>query len=191
MIVNSTSCNHPADAILNKHLASLEQALLAWLETFRQRGMSARPSSDGIEIDHLQSLKASNATSSDTLFGLSCEMLCRVCLLLISRGHLQLDQHDSTSRLDDHHHHGVAIERAEQLRQTTIGLAEIAERPVCRALALRAPLHFLDDWYRAAEDLSGLKWCLELRNSVQKKAPYLNWNAVLPWSLISLVKVPV
>lgn len=83
------------------------------------------------------------------------------------------------------------MERAEQLRQTTIRLSIVAERPVCRALALRAPLHFLEEWYHATEDLHGMQWCLDMQDSVQKKAPYLNWDAVLPWSLISLVKVTV
>lgn len=69
-------------------------------------------------------------------------------------------------------------------------LERVAERPVCKALALRGPLYFLSNYYQSMEDSAGLELCLKMSEDVYAKALYLTWDSLLPWTLLPLVKVP-
>ena len=75
-------------------------------------------------------------------------------------------------------------------RATTALLGEVAERPVCKVVATRGPLHFLGEWYSHSGDDVGARQCAETSASVRANASYLHWGAVLPWSLLPLIKVP-
>ena len=68
-------------------------------------------------------------------------------------------------------------------------LSEIAEKPVSKAIATRAPLHFLCRYYRSVGDKPRLERCCEMIESICAEAPYLNWEMLLPWSLLPLTSV--
>jgi hypothetical protein len=84
----------------------------------------------------------------------------------------------------------VAAMCAESLYHTTVLLGEVAKRPVCKAVAIRGPLHFLSDWYSHSGDDAGAQRCAGMGASVRATAPYLHWGAVLPWIVLPLIKVP-
>lgn len=126
----------------------------------------------------------------DSVYDLTCEALCRICLLLIYQGLAELygpRGSDITQRLDML---STAATCAAGLYHTTALLEAVAESPVCRAVATRGPLHFLGEWYSHCGDDAGAQRCAETSASVCASAPYLHWGAVLPWSLLPLIRVP-
>jgi hypothetical protein len=172
------------DNPLIKSLITLEKALIAWLEAF---------CSGNAYGDYVQSDPAPRVTGflpldcRRSLFDLTCESLCRICLLLVVESLTDLESwmwptHSLTVTPD-------ACVRA--LRKTTTLLAEAAGVPVCKARATSCPLLFLSRYYTRTKDAVGLQWCLETKEAIYREAPYLRWDALLPWSLLTLHDIPL
>jgi hypothetical protein len=143
--------------------------------------------------DHVQSDSALRVTGPlqsrcrGAFFDLTCEPLCRVCLLLVVESLTDLgDWTWSTNSLNLTPN---ACVRA--LRKTTTLLAEAASIPVCKARAAVFPLIFLSRYHTRAKDVVGLQWCLEIKETVHREATYVRWDASLPWSLLTLHEIPL
>jgi hypothetical protein len=166
-----------------KSLITLEKALIAWLEAF----CSGSPNGDCVQSDPAP--RVTDSPPSDcrsSLFDLTCESLCRICLLLVVESLADLESwtwptYSPTFTLN-------ACVRA--LCKTTSLLAEVASIPVCRARATSCPLLFLSRYYTRTKDAVGLQWCLETKETIYREAPYLRWDALLPWSLLTLHEIP-
>ena len=134
--------------------------------------------------------KTGDATSSpdsrNSLFNLTCETLCRICHLLIAESLVGLDKrilHNlSPCPLPD--------TCTSDLRKAMIMLEEAAGTPICKARVMSAPLHFLSGYYKRHEDDEGLQWCHETKEALRSEAPYLHWDALLPWCLLTLNEIP-
>lgn len=160
-----------------RDLLALKKMLDSWLKTFCE------------PTENESALYSRQKQKKRTLPDVTAESLCRICLLLI---------HQAVSDLHNSHHSDIssrtrAHEQAalcvEDLYQTTVLLSEIAERPVSKAIATCGPLHFLCNYYQSVGDNSRLERCYEMIKSICAEAPYLNWDMLLPWSLLPLTSV--
>lgn len=160
-----------------RDLLALKKMLDSWLKTFRE------------PVESESALYARQTENLRALPDVTSESLCRICLLLIYQAisDLHNSHHsDFTSRSRAHQQAAIC---AEDLYQTTMLLSEIAERPVSKAIATCGPLHFLCRYYRSVGDNPGLERCYEMIKSICAEAPYLNWEMLLPWSLLPLTSV--
>jgi len=160
-----------------RDLLALKGGLDSWLKTFRE------------PVENESTLSSQQRKNRRALPDVTSESLCRICLLLI---------HQTVSELHNSHKSDItsrsraqqqAVRCAEGLYQTTMLLSEIAERPVSKAIATCGPIHFLCRYYRSVGDDPGLERCYETINSICGEAPYLNWEMLLPWSLLPLTSV--
>lgn len=102
---------------------------------------------------------------------------------------------ESQARVDGQKLRDVAsyaspMDCADGLRKTMMSLEEAAGTPICKARVMSAPLHFLSDYYERHDDDSGLQWCHKTKELLQSEAPYLHWEALLPWCLLTLNEIP-
>lgn len=164
---------------LVKSLIDQNNALVKWLDSFCVQ-------SDSIASSLEQAPNSHDAGSS--LFDLTCESLCRICQLLVVEALADLESSMCPT-------HGISTfdpkVYAVNLQKTTTNLAEVASNPIGKARAASGPLHFLDRYYTRTGDGAGLEWCLQTRESVCNGAPYLRWDALLPWSLLPLYAIPL
>jgi hypothetical protein len=159
-------------------LAALEKALLAWLRAFR----GSRHCSNA---QHFSTKHTKAQPAAKSFFSLTCEALCQICLLLISECRISYDSVPSRIQLTT-----MSQLHAAKLRMTTAALLEAAGSPACRARAVAGPLHFLELYYVRCRDKDGERWCGKVKAGVCEEAPYLCWDGLLPWSLMSLTCMP-
>lgn len=81
--------------------------------------------------------------------------------------------------------------RALQLRRNMQSLARAADIPVCIARAVNAPLHLLTPFYAQIGDTAGLEWCAQFKADIHKSVPWLRWNVLLPWGLLTIHDTPM
>jgi hypothetical protein len=167
-----------ANSDVSTGLVALEKALLAWLRAFR--GSRHCNDDQRFSTNHT---KAKPAAKS--FFSLTCEALCQICLLLISECRISYDSVPSRIQLTT-----MSQLYAAKLRMTTTALLEAAGSPTCRARAVAGPLHFLELHYIGCGDEDGVRWCGKIKAGVCEEAPYLCWDGLLPWSLMSLTCMP-
>jgi len=55
---------------------------------------------------------------------------------------------------------------------------------------MSAPLHFLSEYCKRHGDDDLLFWCCKTKERLQSQAPYLHWDALLPWCLLTLNEIP-
>lgn len=170
---------------LATRLDTLEISLRSWLAAYSSSGTGRATIPIGLAL-HNAKTSASPVDSRNDLFNLTCETLCRICHMFIV---------ESQVRVDDQALRNVAsypspIDCADALRRAMMSLQEAAGTPICKARVMSAPLHFLSDYYQRHEDDSGLQWCHKTKESLQSEAPYLHWEALLPWCLLTLNEIP-
>jgi hypothetical protein len=188
LAIRSDKREGPADVELVQDLACLEETLKCWLNSFSQ--------SKDLQYEHpgsstwQQAVNCLKRTQTNSVYELTCEALCRSCLLLIYQGLVDVCSLRSSEITKRQNMLATAAACAQGLYHTTVLLGEVAERPVCKAVATRGPLHFLGEWYSHSGDNFGARQCAETSASVRANASYLHWGAVLPWSLLPLIKVP-
>lgn len=124
--------------------------------------------------------------SRAALWLLTRASLCRICLLLVAECINALLSHKSLAT-----HQAFAAEtRAVQLKRTIQSLARAAGVPVCIARAINAPLYFLTRYYARIGDTAGMEWCAQSKGDILKSAPWLRWDVLLPWGLLTVHDVP-
>jgi hypothetical protein len=160
-----------------RELVALKKIFDSWLKSFCEHieGGNASP----------RWLKENKRSLPDV----TAESLCRICLLLILRTLCELHESQNSDTASQAHAKRLAVSCAEDLYQTTLLLLVIAERPVSKALSTRAPLHFLCQYYQSVNDCPRLERCNEIIETLRTEAPYLNWEMLLPWSLLPLTSV--
>lgn len=163
-----------------RDLFALEKMLDSWLKTFCEP--TEAPEADNASSPHRWEKRRAlpNVTS---------ESLCLICILLIHQALSDLHSSHNSDIPTQRHAQQLAAECAEDLYKTTLLLSEIAERPVSKAIATRAPLHFLCRYYQSVGDTTRLERCYEMIEGIRREAPYLNWDMLLPWSLLPLTSV--
>lgn len=171
-----------------RDLFAMGKLLDSWLKSFCKPAMGQEHEVSRSRRQPV--LVSSKQSASHLLFALTCESLCRVCILLTCHSLHTLHVRHGSSEEEERLSLGTATACAQELYATAVLLERVAERPVCKALALRGPLYFLSDYYQFMEDSAGLELCFKMSEEVRAKAPYLNWDSLLPWSLLPLVKVP-
>jgi hypothetical protein len=174
------------DHTLLDHLRILQQGLDTWLDSASRIDLPVEgPLSDERLARSDESLQLNQARAS--LWLLTRESLCRICLLLVAECVDGLQDHKPTTS-----HKTVTAEmRAFQLRSTTQLLANTARVPICTARAVSAPLHFLSEYYARVGDTAGLKWCAQFKDDILKSAPWLRWDVLLPWTFLTIHDVPM
>jgi hypothetical protein len=158
---------------LSNDILVLKKTFESWLQSFCIVG---RPDQDP---------PAPKARIS--IHDLTCESLCRICLLLLVEGLTDLEARQ-------HPEHPLTFnteEYANELRKTASLFLSAAKIPVVKARGVSGPLHFLDRYYSRAGDSAGTQWCLQLKEDVCREAPYLSWEVMLPWSLLTLYAIPL
>ena len=128
----------------------------------------------------------SSPDSTNSLFNLTCETLCRICHLLIA---------EILARVGELTSHELSPcpspnTCASDLRSAMTMLEEAAGTPICKARVMSAPLHFLSGYCKRHEDDEGLQWCHKTKEALRSEAPYLHWDALLPWCLLTLNEIP-
>lgn len=77
-----------------------------------------------------------------------------------------------------------ATKIADELCCTATYLSADAAGDIWKASAMRAPLYFASSWYERSGDREKIAWCKGVESIVRKEAPYLEWDALMPWSLL-------
>ncbi|KAM0715894.1 hypothetical protein Q7P37_008408 [Cladosporium fusiforme] len=179
---------------LKRDLASLERALTTWLGSFCKSFAQIEQDDNGTrqpqDAGPSSTYSITKREKGPSLFELSCESLCRICLLLLYQSRAALEPSSYSPTSAQGWSDSAAAVCADSLCHTVDLLAGVAQTPVARGMALRAPLHFLDQWFSYAGDCHGLRWCAEMTRDVRMNAPYLHWDSLMPWSLMPLIKVP-
>jgi hypothetical protein len=164
-----------------------ETALRSWLVAHSLSDTGQGNVRSGLAVNQTGDLETSSSPDSrNSLFNLTCETLCRICHLLIV---------ESLARLDDRTSHSLpsclsSNACASDLRKAMTLLEEAAGTPICKARVMSAPLHFLSEFCKRHEDYAGLWWCHKTKEALQSEAPYLHWDALLPWCLLTLNEIP-
>lgn len=171
-----------------RDLFAMGKLLESWLKSFCKPAMGHEDELSRCCRQPI--LVSSKQSASHLLFALTCESLCRVCILLTHHSLHTLHVRHGSSEEEERLSLSTATACAQELYATAVLLERVAERPVCKALALRGPLFFLSDYYQSMEDSAGMELSLKMSVQVRAKAPYLNWDSLLPWTLLPLVKVP-
>jgi hypothetical protein len=180
-----SSRSQQAGSHLTKRLVAQEKSLITWLEAFCPRKPHGDYSKNDVAVSTADHGLQSRACKG-SLFVMTCESLCRICLLLTVESLADLE---SWTRPNDHP--TIALNTyATSLCETMVLLGKIASTPICKARAVNGPLHFLSRYYTKTRDPSGLQWCVQVKNDICQEAPYLRWDALLPWSLMTLHKIP-
>jgi hypothetical protein len=139
----------------------------------------------------VESVRLEDSVQSDrarlSLWYLTRESLCRICLLLLAECVDALLNHKSTVG----HPACAAGAHAAQLRCNIQSLARTAEFPVSIARVVNAPLHFLTRYYARVGHTSGLEWCAQSKGDIHKSVPWLRWDVLLPWGLLTIHETPM
>jgi hypothetical protein len=175
---NSTHGNVLHDlAKVVRQLLALKKMLDSWFHSF------CKPA------DQIEGESGSALQLWRSLPDVTSESLCRICLLLIHQTLSDLHSSHNSDTVSQVYARQLAAACAEDLYHTTLLLSKVAERPVSKAIATRAPLHFLCRYYRSVSDKPRLERCYEMIENIRAEAPYLNWEMLLPWSLLPLTSV--
>jgi hypothetical protein len=175
-----SASDRPDNTLLDS-LSTLQEQFEIWLNTApvieRQNGNIPSDLEDSVQSDRARA----------SLWYLTRESLCRICLLLVAECVDALLNHKSmVGHLDR-----TAETRALQLRCNIESLAHVVESPVSVARAVNAPLHFLTRYYAQAGDTSGLEWCAQFKGDIHKSVPWLRWDVLLPWGLLTVHETPM
>jgi hypothetical protein len=158
---------------LRENISTLKKTFEFWLQSFC---VSSRPDQE-----------PSTPKARTPIHDLTCESLCRICLLLLVEGLTDFEAHNQPS----HPPTSTTESYANQLRKTATLFTTATKIPVVKARGVSGPLHFLDRYYSRTGDVAGMQWCQQLKESVCREAPYLSWDVMLPWSLLALYAIPL
>jgi hypothetical protein len=172
--------------LLFEKLFILESQLSAWLRKHLQHPATA---------DDAEPTSMASRCNKPNVFGLTCESLCRISLLLtveslndLLKHHppLQPHQHTSTATVPP-----LEVLTAELCYMTKL-LVSTASTPITKARVASGPIYFLREFFTRKGDEAGLRWCAELKGKVcgdgggdgEGAAVFLRWDALLPWCLL-------
>ena len=180
------SISERSDHALLDGLSILQQELDNWMTSASASEQGIGNSHLDAECEDLEQGVQSNGTRA-ALWILTRASLCRICLLLVAECIDTLLSRQSIAT-----HPAFAAEmRAVHLRRTIQLLARAAGVPVCIARAVNAPLYFLTRYYARVGDTAGLEWCAQFKGNILRSVPWLRWDVLLPWGLLTVHNVPM
>lgn len=177
LATNTESPKPDCISSLISNILALKKTFESWLQSF---STISRPDQD-----------SSSPTPKLSIHDLTCESLCRICLLLLVSGLADLEKKTHNNNNPPHHPTFAPASYATSLRKTAALFTSATRIPVVKARGVSGPLHFLDDFYSNVGDSEGKQWCLELKEGLCSEAPYLSWDVMLPWSLLTLYAIPL
>lgn len=170
---NDAELRTPDNRSLSENVLTLKKTFEFWLKSFC---MVSRLNQETTPRD-----------TKPSIHDLTCESLCRICLLLLVEGLTDLETrehpaHPPTCNTETY---------ANELRKTTTLFMIATKIPVVKARGVSGPIHFLERCFSRTGDAAGSQWCQQLKESVCREAPYLSWDVMLPWSLLTLYAIPL
>jgi hypothetical protein len=159
---------------LSEKILTLKKTFEFWLKSF-------------CVVSRLNQETASRDAKKDSIHDLTCESLCRICLLVLVEGLADLEarkQPEGPSSLNTEQY-------ASELRKTADLFMSATKIPMVKARGVSGSVHFLEEYYSRTGNIAGRHWCSQLRESVCREAPYLSWDVMLPWSLLTLYAIPL
>jgi hypothetical protein len=159
---------------LSEKILTLKKTFEFWLKSF-------------CVVSRLKQETASRDAKKDSIHDLTCESLCRICLLLLVEGLADLEarkQPEDPSSFNTEQY-------ASELRKTADLFMSATKIPMVKARGVSGSVHFLEEYYSRTGNIAGRHWCSQLRESVCREAPYLSWDVMLPWSLLTLYAIPL
>jgi len=166
-----------------KRLKAIEHELDAWfLEAISRKSTAicspskADDASAGTQTTYLLDVVL------DTLWW-TAMLLLRIALLDLSSrlstrhtllSDLSSREESSTSKVDECVHN---------LQDMVVVLLGDRSGTMLQVAAARLPLHFLEAWHDQRGDIEGKAWCRDHKTKALLNAPFLDWDALLPWSL--------
>jgi hypothetical protein len=172
-----------SDTSLSENILTLKKTFEFWLKSF------CTPSS---RLDNKDPTASPNKPKP-SIHDLTCESLCRICLLLLVSGLTDLEEKKNPTQ--QHFSRPSPTfnpdQYAGELRQTASLFMRATKIPIVKARGVSGALHFLGAYYSRVGDAKGVQWCRQLKESVCSEAPYLSWDVMLPWSLLTLYAIPL
>jgi hypothetical protein len=159
---------------LSEKILTLKKTFEFWLKSF-------------CVVSRLKQETASRDAKKDSIHDLTCESLCRICLLVLVEGLADLEarkQPEDPSSFNTEQY-------ASELRKTADLFMSATKIPMVKARGVSGSVHFLEEYYSRTGNIAGRHWCSQLRESVCREAPYLSWDVMLPWSLLTLYAIPL
>jgi hypothetical protein len=179
LATNTESPKPDCISSLISNILALKKTFESWLQSF---STISRPDQED---------PSSALTPKPSIHDLTCESLCRICLLLLVSGLADLEKKTRNNNNPPRHPTFAPASYAIELRKTASLFTSATKIPVVKARGVSGPLHFLDGYHSKVGDSEGKKWCLDLKESVCREAPYLSWDVMLPWSLLTLYASPL
>ncbi|KAK4493864.1 hypothetical protein PRZ48_015049 [Zasmidium cellare] len=76
---------------------------------------------------------------------------------------------------------------AKELMESVPSLAASTGGDVGKAMAVRAPFHFVSTWYRRSSNERGLARCSNVESRYRDACSYLDWDALLPFGFLTIL----
>jgi hypothetical protein len=159
---------------MSENILTLKKTFESWLKSFSM-------------VSRLDQEPAPRDTKKNSIHDLTCESLCRICLLLLVEGLTDLE----TRKQPEHTPSFNTEQYASELSKTASLFMTATKIPMVKARGVSGSLHFLEGYYSRTENAAGMQWCSQLKESVCREAPYLSWDVMLPWSLLTLYAIPL
>jgi hypothetical protein len=175
-------------------LLELEQECHEWLSDYYElNGLTTTPSSDSpasaeSPSDPECTEPQGRALKYRSVLEASYHSLYWVCILLIREALLDLSsRRTDTASGKQRSYYAVIDQCADLLCESIPYLSEAADATVLRAMVVRAPLHFASRWFLRTGNMEKLDWCQAVEKRIRSDAPFLQWDALLPWSFFSIL----
>ena len=181
-IDSATSTTKPRTSdtsALTENILKLKKTFEFWLKSFTQ-----------LDQQHQQQPQSpTHKPKNPSIHDLTCESLCRICLLLLVSGLADLSKNPLAPHPPSDRPNPTPY--ALSLRKTTLLFTKSTKIPIVKARGVSGALHFLHAFYTRTGDDEGAQWCQQVKESVCAEAPYLSWDLMLPWSLLTLYAIPL
>lgn len=176
---------------LQRKLKELEVELLTWLVRYEHNAV-ARASSHGsgsLRDSSRRSSKLKNRPQQPKFrsfldavthcFHATLLLLVRHCLCGLMLDATKVTSQSSTLVTQTN-------ASAMQICESMDFISTTAGSPLSQALVVRAPFHFLESWYRWKRDAEAVNWCRSKQDQLKARLPFIDWDALLPWSFIAI-----
>ncbi|KAK5126088.1 hypothetical protein LTR85_011443 [Meristemomyces frigidus] len=194
----SRRTNHSSIARVRAQLLALEEDLTDWLSEYylmqygsetHRLDLSPPDTREGSYMSEDSFDVHSKALRFHSFLDAEYHALYWTCLLLLRQSRWDLTSRRTAADASQPDLVAEIDEIADLLCESVPYLSATAEGLVCRAMAVRAPLHFAGQWFertRIANE-EKLSWCRDVEQRIRKEVPFLQWDAVLPWSFKAML----
>lgn len=173
-----------AHSLFNE-LFLLDQKLCGWLEDYYL--LTAERFRPLLACTSIESDLNSDKPHFTSFLSYNFHSLYWVCQLLLHSSVLHFSASFPTHTLQAEASSRLAGRYAERLHESLTYALQAANGNVIKASAVRLPLYVLQSWYaRSAQD-DNAQSCYDLEMQLRRQNPDLEFDALLPWSFITLI----